>query len=723
MNKTCTWLVALLVALPLFAHAQLKFPSTLTNELDQTQLDASARDVIVLIHGWTGKTTIPAGYNRYLDAGDAPELNSLFNIFRKKLAGTTTRLVTYHWEDDATTGSVLNGLLVVDAAGYGSATEAAVNAKQHGVKLGALFNRLSPDLRRVHFIAHSAGSWAAREATKTLLELDPFVMIQMTLLDPFIPDANFGMTTSLSTAVMSATDELPGSDRIYRLENYYAEDQTATPLCGGVLPTISTQEVFNWRTGRDISQRVNWGTLPQVPCDLHYFSHSGPIEFYADTVKASIKGEPVPGGLFGSAFEFTRIGWYRSLSEESFLLPKITAQPQSLTIASGETVTLSVSADRADSLQWFKDGVLYPATSASLLLTSISTLNAGEYVVRVSNTSGSVVSEKALLTVTSSAAGVGSDVYTFITLAGLAGSSGSADGTGSAARFWTPSGVAVDSAGNVYVADSNNSTIRKVTPMGDVTTLAGLAYFNDNGSLILASGSADGTGSEARFVDPSGVAVDSTGNVYVADSGNNTIRKVTPVGVVTTLAGLAYFDENRRIVSDSTGHVDGTGSAARFNRPSGVTVDNAGNVYVADRGNNTIRKVTPTGDVTTLAGLADTSGSTDGTGSAARFNRPSGVTVDNAGTVYVADMLNNAIRKVTPAGVVTTLAGLADKFGSADGTGSVARFDWPSGVAVDNAGNVYVADNLNNTIRKVTPSGMVKTLAGRLLNMIMREIR
>jgi hypothetical protein len=161
------------------------------------------------------------------------------------------------------------------------------------------------------------------------------------------------------------------------------------------------------------------------------------------------------------------------------------------------------------------------------------------------------------------------------TLAGLAGSTGSADGTGSAARFTEPYGVAVDSAGNVYVADTYNHTIRKVTPAGVVTTLAGLAR---------SIGSADGTGSAARFFYPYGVAVDSGGNVYVADSYNNTIRKVTPAGVVTTLAGLA----------GSPGSADGTGSAARFTHPFGVAVDSAGNFYVADRDNHTIRKGVPT---------------------------------------------------------------------------------------------------------------------------------
>ena len=281
------------------------------------------------------------------------------------------------------------------------------------------------------------------------------------------------------------------------------------------------------------------------------------------------------------------------------------------------------------------------------------------------------------------------DVTTF---AGLAGP-GSADGTGSAARFYCPFGVAVDGAGNVYVADNQNQTIRKITLAGVVTTLAGLAG---------SSGSADGTGSAARFYDPVGVAVDGSGNVYVADERNHTIRKITPAGDVTTLAGLA----------GNAGSADGTGSAALFHDPMGVAVDGSGNVYVADQTNHTIRKITPAGDVTTLAGLAGNAGSADGTGSAARFFYPQGVAVDGSGNVYVGDMNNCLIRKITPAGDVTTLAGLASSTGSADGTGSAARFYFPMGVAVDGSGNVYVADYNNDLIRKITPAGDVTTLAG-----------
>src|SRR5205823_1742409 len=141
--------------------------------------------------------------------------------------------------------------------------------------------------------------------------------------------------------------------------------------------------------------------------------------------------------------------------------------------------------------------------------------------------------------------------------------------------------------------------------------------------------------------------------------------------------------------------------------PSGLTVDSTGNVYVADTYNHTIRKITPTGMVNTLAGLAGHSGSANGTGSTARFYEPFGVAVDSTGNVYVADTDNLTIRKITPAGVVSTLAGLRGNWGSADGTGSTARFYEPFGVAVDSAGNIFVADTANRTIRKITPAGVV----------------
>jgi sugar lactone lactonase YvrE len=279
--------------------------------------------------------------------------------------------------------------------------------------------------------------------------------------------------------------------------------------------------------------------------------------------------------------------------------------------------------------------------------------------------------------------------------AGVPSGIGTADGTGAAARFNEPAGVAVHGAGNIFVVDNWNHTIRKITPSGVVTTLAGTAGL---------SGSADGTGAAARFYRPEGVAVDGAGNVFVADNWNHTIRKITPSGVVTTLAGTANI----------SGSADGGAAAARFYYPSGVAVDGAGNLFVADSANFTIRKITPNGVVTTLAGSAGLLGSADGTGAAARFDSPCGLAVDGAGNVFVAD--NYTIRKITPSGVVTTLAGLADSQGSADGTGAAARFNGPSGVAVDGAGNLFVRDSDYNTytytIRKITYAGVVTTLAG-----------
>jgi sugar lactone lactonase YvrE len=217
----------------------------------------------------------------------------------------------------------------------------------------------------------------------------------------------------------------------------------------------------------------------------------------------------------------------------------------------------------------------------------------------------------------------------------------------------------------------------------------------------------DGTNSAALFNYPVAVAVDSAGSLYVADCTNHTIRKVMPVGtnwVVTTLAGKAGV----------IGSADGTNSAARFSGPFGLAVDSATNLYVADWYNNTIRKATPDGPnwvVTTLAGLAGVAGSADGTNSAARFGSGLGsLGVDSATNLYVADYANHTIRKVTPDGpnwAVTTVAGLAGVAGSADGTGSTARFYVPNDVAVDSEGNLYVADIGNNAIRKGMPASSV----------------
>jgi sugar lactone lactonase YvrE len=279
------------------------------------------------------------------------------------------------------------------------------------------------------------------------------------------------------------------------------------------------------------------------------------------------------------------------------------------------------------------------------------------------------------------------------TLAGLAGVSGSTDGQGDEARFFQPAGVACDAGGNVYVADTGNHAIRKVTPDGVVTTLAGMAG---------VPGAADGTGAASAFFSPQGVACNPGGIVYVADSGNHTIRKITPSGVVTTIAGAA----------GAQGSIDGPGSVARFRLPTGIACDAAGKLYVADTNNHTVRVITSAGVVSTLAGTAGSSGSATGTGAAARFNFPKAVTCDAAGTLCVADWANHTVRRITSAGVVTTLAGAAGSPGATDGTGAAARFLFPAGVVCDSVGTAFVADQGNHTMRRVTSAGVVTTLAG-----------
>ena len=227
-----------------------------------------------------------------------------------------------------------------------------------------------------------------------------------------------------------------------------------------------------------------------------------------------------------------------------------------------------------------------------------------------------------------------------------------------------------------------------------MTTLAG---------AVLTSGSSDGPVATALFGDPTGLEIDAAGNLYIADNANHTIRKLSPSGIVSTFAGQA----------GQPGSADATGTNASFNSPSGIVLAPNGLLYVTDTGNDTIRCVTTNGAVTTLAGLAGQSGATNATGSAARFNSPLGMAVDQAGTIYVADSGNHLIRKVTATGMVTTLAGQAGVWGAADGTGARRLFQWAAGIAVDGAGNVFVSDSNNHTIRKITPDGVVTTWAGQ----------
>ena len=281
----------------------------------------------------------------------------------------------------------------------------------------------------------------------------------------------------------------------------------------------------------------------------------------------------------------------------------------------------------------------------------------------------------------------GTITWTVSTLAGQPGTAGSLDATGTSARFEGPFYVTLQgtgSSGTLYVCDGVDDTVRTVAlSNGLVTTVAGDPLF---------SGFHDGTGTGVLFGEPYSITLDGQGNAFIVDGVDQLVREmVLSTHTVTTIAGIV-------------GGVDASGTAARFENPRGVAVDSTGNIYVADTFEESIRKITPAGVVTTIAGQNGIPGSADGTGSAAGFDIPYGVAVDSAGNVYIADSGNNTIRFMTPGGVVTTIAGLAHNAGSANGVGSAARFNSPRALAVDSAGNIYVADTNSSTIREIVPT-------------------
>ena len=343
--------------------------------------------------------------------------------------------------------------------------------------------------------------------------------------------------------------------------------------------------------------------------------------------------------------------------------------------------------------------------------------------------------------------------YTWTTIAGQAGVTGTNNGIGSLAKFFTPTGVTVDSAGNVYVADYGNNLIRELTPSGtnwNVTTIAG---------NVTAQADEDGTGASAFFVEPCVIAADSANppNLFVTDYQWNTgnVRQMSrsggawnaltiqhhlspvysqnPYGVAVDVAGDIFLTEQTgnavdtmsfqganwtgsRILGGGYGNVgttDGTNLAARFNAPQGIAVDANGNLYIADTGNHTVREAslipnTAKWVTATLAGIAGVAGYADGLNTGAAFNGPDGIAVDQSGNLYVADANNNMIRKLTPQGTnwtVSTIGGQLNRaHGTADGVGTQSSFYHPASLAVDGQGRLFVADYLNSTIRMGVPS-------------------
>ena len=283
------------------------------------------------------------------------------------------------------------------------------------------------------------------------------------------------------------------------------------------------------------------------------------------------------------------------------------------------------------------------------------------------------------------------------TIAGMAGVAGSQDAANLSSQFNSPYGITMDVSNDLYVADSGNNSIRKITPSGANWVVTTIAGVSGSGG-----GSSDGTNGAASFYSPSGIALDAAGNLYVADAGFSTIRRISPAGtnwVTTTIAGTA---------SIFPGFADGTNGNAEFANPSAITVDTAGNLYVADTGNGVIRKIAPIGTnwvTTTIAGTAGAAGSSDGTNGNAQFFQPGGIVADAAGNLFVSDSQNGTLRKVAQAGtnwVTTTLAGTPDNIGGGDGTGPTAVFGTPIGITVDTAGKLFVSDAGDNDIREGT---------------------
>ncbi|MBL9136272.1 MAG: hypothetical protein JNK85_10405 [Verrucomicrobiales bacterium] len=374
------------------------------------------------------------------------------------------------------------------------------------------------------------------------------------------------------------------------------------------------------------------------------------------------------------------------------VIPRLTvvSHPQPVSVYPGDDANFAVTILGSEPLryQWRKNGGDVPgATQSSLFLTNVQAVDKGAYDVVVSDAYRAVTSTVAQLTVLPLVRFPTNEVLV-TTLAG-SGSAGFSDGQGQEARFDSPNAGFADTAGRSYLADTRNHRIRRVTPQGVVTTVAGSGV----------AGYSDGPAASSRFSSPLGVCVDDAGNVYVADTGNNRIRKISATGDVSTVAG-----------DGNAGLVNGPGATARFNFPNDVVVDRAGCLFVTEFNNHTVRKITPNGEVSTWVGDG-IAGSLDGPRAQARLNAPGGIAIDGRGRLYLAEWGGHRIRKVSEIGIVGTLAGDGEA-GYRDGEAARARFRNPDGIVVNDYGLVLVADNGNHAMRWITPAGLVETVAG-----------
>ena len=478
---------------------------------------------------------------------------------------------------------------------------------------------------------------------------------------------------------------------------------------------VTTPLTFNGQTS------ISFAVPTGLAAGAHTVTIGGmtgvPLTVGTFTVTAAPVAPAAPGGATATAISATQIdlAWSTVATATSYNVYRSTAANVGITAGN------KINASPVTTLTYSDSVGLTASTPYFYKMTAV-------------NVGGESVGS-AEVTATTSAAGaagvpvlLAGDPYNLV---------GNFDNTGALARFGRAVGIVTDTLGNAYVADGINKSIRKITPAGVVTTFAGPDYAACGGAAFLGTscptGDTDGAGTTALFRNPSSIAIDTAGNLYVGDQ--NRIRKITPASVVSTLAGpdaaswIAFPTGN-----GLSGFVDGTGTAARFNGTTGITglaTDSLGNVYAADGSNHTIRKITPAGVVTTLAGPDNATcaaaafascptGYVNGTGAVARFSSPSGIATDAADNIYVVD--GARIRKITPAGAVTTFAGIdvgGPFLGSyVDATGTAARFSLLIDITSDASGNLYVADGYggtgNNLIRKITPAGVVTTVLGVL---------
>lgn len=741
-----------------------------------TSIDGPGPFVFTINASNSAGTATPQTFTLNVAATTPPALSTVANqqlssgltsaSFAVTASGTPNNFV-YQWQRSTDGGGSWNTLsdAAIDGATYAGTTTATLS-----------ITGITPNMNGNLFRVSVTSGGGTRNSNAATLAVAPTITSPSSVAFTNNQSNFFTFTTSGSpTPGLSLTGTLPdgvqfnGSSLLGTPVNAFNGNYplflTATNTGGSVsqnftlivsepqAPTFTNQAGTTFNIGQAGSFALSVTGAPTPVIQLVSGSLPSGVVFNSPL----LSGTPTSAGTFVLGFSATNGS---GTAQQTFTLtvlgvaPTITLHPTNVTASLGDTVkfTGAATGTPTPTLRWQRqpngttgfvnlsdDGVFFGTGTTELTIANVSAgMSLDQFRLVASNgTGGEIPSNAAVLTL---------NLGTVITtIAGQAGVLGISDGSGAVARFSSPSGIAVDFAGNAYIADAGNHTIRKMTASGIVTTIAGVAGF---------SGNTDGIGAVARFNGPRGIALDASGNVYVADTLNHTVRMISSSGAVTTIAGLAGFSGSadganatarfssptaigvdlvgtiyvadsgnhviRRITAGNVityagtmgfpGYLDNTvATSARFNTPSGLAVDNGSNVYVADSSNHVIRRIafgaSVGGTVTTIAGTAGLSGTNDGTGAAARFFQPAGVAVDFTGAnVYVADTLSSTIRKITAAGEVTTVAGLALSIGSNDGSGATARFNQPFAVAVDFAGNLYVADTRNHTIRRTGPA-------------------